>query len=135
MKQFNGYVILKEIGNGFWKLQDDFSYDNDSIQATVKSGFTTDGASIPKVLWSIVGNPLEDDLLKPSIVHDGLYTLMQLPRFECDKLLKEMLLFNGASKARAYFIYYAVRLFGGSYWKKDTTDKIKFVEIKDKKCH
>jgi hypothetical protein len=135
MKQFNGYVILKELDNGFWKLQDDFSYENDCIKATVKSGFTTDGASIPKVLWGIVGNPLEDDLLKPAIIHDGLYALMQLPRPTCDKLLKDMLLFNGVSKVRAYFIYYAVRLAGGSYWGKDTADKIKFVKIKDKNCH
>jgi hypothetical protein len=135
MQQFNGDVVLEELDKGFWKLQDDFSYENDSIKVTVKSGFITDGASIPKAFWSVVGNPLENDLLKPAIIHDGLYTLMQLPRFECDKLLKEMLLLTGASKARAYFIYYAVRLGGGSHWEKDTTDNMKFVEIKDKTCH
>jgi hypothetical protein len=132
MKSFNGDVILEEMKNGFWKLQDDFSYENDSIQVTVKSDFTTDGASIPKVFWSVVGNPLENDLLKPAIIHDGLYILMQLKRLECDKLLKEMLLFNGTSKAKVYFIYYAVRLLGGSHWKKDTTDIMKFVEINNK---
>jgi hypothetical protein len=129
MKQFNGDIILEELCNGSWKLQDDFSYEDCSIQVTIKSNFITDGASIPKAFWSIVGNPLENDLLKPAIVHDGLYTLMQLKRLECDKLLKEMLLFNGTSKVKAYFIYYIVRLFGGSHWKKDTTDMMKFVQI------
>jgi hypothetical protein len=57
---------------------------------------------------------------------------MQKPRLECDKLLKEMLLFNGTSKMKAYFIYYAVRFFGASHWKKDTTDMMKFVQIKGK---
>jgi hypothetical protein len=135
MQQFNGDVVLEELDKGFWKLKDDFSYENDYIKATVKAGFTTDGASIPKAFWSIVGNPLENDLLNPAIIHDGLYTLMQLKRLECDKMLKEMLLFNGVSKIKAFFIYYAVRLFGGSHWKKYTTDKIKYVEIKDKTCH
>jgi hypothetical protein len=129
MKQFNGDVILEEMKNGFWKLQDDFSYINESIQVEVKSGFTTDGASIPKMLWSIIGNPLENDLLKPAIIHDGLYTLMQLPRATCDKLLKEMLLLNGASKAKAFLIYYAVSFFGGSHWKKDTKNMVKFVQV------
>jgi hypothetical protein len=129
MKQFNGDIILEELDNGSWKLQDDFSYYNDYIQVTVKSNFTTDGASIPKVFWSVVGNPLENDLLKPSIIHDGLYTLMQLPRDKCDKLLKEMLLFNGTSKVKANLVYYAVRIFGGSHWKKDTTDTMKFVQM------
>jgi hypothetical protein len=129
MKQFNGYVILEEISNSLWKLQDDFSYENDYIKVVVKSGFTTDGASIPKVLWSIVGNPLEDDLLKPAIIHDGMYALMQLPRLTCDKLLKEMLLFNGVSKVKAYLIYYSVRLFGLSNWRKDTKNMIKLVQV------
>jgi hypothetical protein len=130
MKLFNGDVILEEMKNGYWKLQDNFSYENDYIQVTIKSDFITDGASIPKLFWSVVGNPLSNDLLKPAIIHDGLYTLMQLKRLECDKLLKEMLLFNGISKVKAYFIYYAVRLFGGSHWRKDTTDMMKFVQIK-----
>jgi hypothetical protein len=132
LKQFNGDVILEDLDNGSWKLQNDFSYEDDSIQVTIKSNFITDGASIPKIFWSIVGNPLENDLLKPAIIHDGLYTLMQLKRLECDKLLKEMMLFNGTSKAKTYFIYYAVRFFGGSHWKKDTTDMMKFVQINSK---
>lgn len=135
MKQFNGEVVLEELDKGYWKLQDNFSYENDCINVTVKSGFTTDGASIPKIFWSIIGNPLENDLLKPAIIHDGLYTLMKISRLECDKMLKDMLLFNGVSKIKAFFIYYAVRLFGGSHWKSDTTDKIKFVEIEGKTCH
>jgi hypothetical protein len=132
MKQFNGDVILEELDNGFWKLQDDFSYENDLIKVTAKSGFTTDGASIPKPFWSVVGNPLENDLLNPAIIHDGLYALMRLKRVECDKLLKEMLLFNGTSKVKAYFIYYAARLFGSSHWDKDTKDKIKFIQLEIK---
>jgi hypothetical protein len=132
MKLFDGDVFLEEMKSGLWKLEYDFSYENDYIEVIVKSNFITDGASIPKILWSIIGNPLENDLLKPSIIHDGLYTLMQKPRLECDKLLKEMLLFNGTSKMKAYFIYYAVRFFGASHWKKDTTDMMKFVQIKGK---
>jgi hypothetical protein len=133
MKQFNGDISLEEMGNGFWKLQDNFGYENDSIKVTIKSGFITDGASIPKLFWNIIGNPFEDDLLKPSIIHDGLYTCMQLQRESCDKLLKEMLLFNGVSKIRTYLIYYAVRIFGSSHWNKDTSDKINLVEMKGKK--
>jgi hypothetical protein len=129
MKQFNGNVIIEELNNGFWKLQDDFSYENDYIKVIVKSDFITDGASIPKMFWSIVGNPLSDNLLKPAIIHDGLYTLMQLSRSTCDKLLKEMLLFNETSKVKAYIIYYAVRYFGGSHWKKDTKNMVKFVQV------
>jgi hypothetical protein len=129
MQQFNGDIILEEIKNGFWKLQDDFSYENDYIKVTVKSDFITDGASIPKMFWSVIGNPLSDYLLKPSIIHDGLYTLMQLPRAACDDLLKEMLLFNGVSRVKVLLIYYTVRLLGGSHWKKDTKNMVKFIQV------
>jgi hypothetical protein len=133
MKAFNGNVILEELDGSFWKLQNDFSYENDNVKITVKSGFTTDGASIPKAFWSIVGNPLENDLLKPAIIHDGLYTIMKLSRLESDKLLKDMLLFNGTNKVKVFLVYYAVRLFGGSHWEKDTSDKVQFVEINFKR--
>jgi hypothetical protein len=129
MQQFNGDIILEEMNSGLWKLQDDFSYENDSIKVTIKSDFITDGASIPKMFWSIIGNPLSDHLLKPAIIHDGLYTLMQLPRSTCDKLLKEMLLFNETSKIKASIIYYTVRYFGGSHWEKDTKNMVKFVQV------
>jgi hypothetical protein len=129
LPQFTGDVVLEEMKNGFWQLQDYFSYENNYIKVTANPKFLTDGASIPKVFWSVVGNPLENDLLKPAVIHDCLYTIMKLPRAECDKLLKEMLLFNGASKAKAYSIYVVVRIFGGTHWKKDTTDMMKYVQV------
>jgi hypothetical protein len=132
MKAFNGEVVLEELDGSFWRLQNDFSYENDNVKITVKSGFITDGASIPRWLWSIVGNPLESDLLKPAIIHDGLYAIMKLTRLESDKLLKEMLLFNGTAKIKAFLVYYAVRLFGGSHWDKNTADMMNFVEMTKK---
>jgi hypothetical protein len=132
MKQFLNDVIINDIGANKWELEADFGYENDKYKITVGSGFITDGASIPRLLWSAIGNPMENDLLKPAIVHDGLYTLMQLERKECDKLLKEMLLFNGVSRLRSELIYIAVRLFGGAHWRIDTTEQKHLITVEAK---
>lgn len=36
----------------------------------IREGFETDGASIPQLLWSVVGHPLRSKFLIPAIVHD-----------------------------------------------------------------
>lgn len=42
---------------------EDFSFD-------ILKGFVWDGATIPKVVWSLVGSATENDFLIPSLVHD-----------------------------------------------------------------
>lgn len=128
-QRFIGTTALKECENNFWELLADIGYENAYYKITCKSTFKTDGASIPKILWSLVGSPLEDDLLMPAIIHDGLYTLMLLSREKCDKLLLEMLKYNGVSDIRADLIYSAVRAFGGSHWSKDTSASASLISI------
>jgi len=132
MKQFIGEVELKEVDKTNWSLINDFSYENDKYLITCKSGFITDGCSIPKPFWSIFGSPLEGDLLSSAIIHDGLYTAMTIPRDICDELLKEMLEFNGVSEERTDLIYAAVRAFGSTHWNKDSSAQINLVDIKVK---
>lgn len=128
-QRFIGDTSLKECENNLWELLSDVSYENEQYKITCKTTFKTDGASIPKAFWSIIGNPLEDDLLLPSIIHDGLYTIMLLSREKCDKLLLEMLKYNGVSDIRADLIYSTVRAFGGSHWTKDTSASASLVNI------
>jgi len=114
-------------------LLKDFTYENDKYRITVKAGFSTDGASIPRVMWSVISSPFYGPIIYGAIVHDGLYTAMKLSRKESDELLKEMTLESGYSKVKAELVYNAVRAFGGSHWSKDTTDKKDLVIIEEKK--
>lgn len=132
MKQFIGTVEFKQVDEFDWSLLNDFAYENENYIITCKSGFVTDGCSIPKSFWSVVGSPLEGDLLSPAIIHDGLYTAMTIPRDICDELLKEMLMFNGVSVLKADLIYAAVRAFGSSHWNKDSSAQMNLIEIKVK---
>lgn len=126
---FEGDLELKNLDNMYWSTLSRLIYKNTKYQILVEPGFVTDGASIPQPFWSIVGFPLEGKLAKPAIIHDGLYTVMSLPRDTCDKLLLEMLLLNGVNHAVANVIYYAVRLFGQAHWKKDTSSQAHYINI------
>ena len=43
-----------------------------TVGITVPNGFATDGASIPRFLWPIIGPPMRGGYLVPAIVHDYL---------------------------------------------------------------
>src|SRR5438046_8522961 len=44
--------------------------DPDGKQWDAPKGMTTDGASIPRALWTLVGSPYTGDYRRASIVHD-----------------------------------------------------------------
>lgn len=87
---------------------------------TVPKGFITDGASIPKMAWSVLGvNPYYSSIFPAAVVHDWLYCQKYLGRKEADKVFKRAMDSIGKlSKAQTYLIYWAVRLFGGVAYKR-----------------
>jgi len=114
------------------KLIKDYTYENDKYIITIKKGFITDGASIPKTFWSVLSSPFYGPIVFGAMIHDGLYTKMTIPRKECDKLLKEMILEKGYNRVKANLVYGAVRMFGKSHWKENTSAKKHLVKIKMK---
>ena len=110
----------------------DYTYENDKYVITLKPGFITDGASIPRFAWSIISSPFFGPLVYGAMIHDGLYTKMYLPRKECDKLLRQMAKEKKFNRVKRFLVYYVVRLFGGSHWNKDTSAETHLVTIKVK---
>ena len=42
------------------------------LEIDVPKGFICDGASIPRIFWSLVGHPLSGGPLRAAIIHDAL---------------------------------------------------------------
>jgi hypothetical protein len=105
----------------------------------IPAGFLTDGASVPRVVWSLLSDT-DPDILYPSYLHDLLYSLrgalgpvgrrVLFSREQCDQVLREMMLAVGAPGWKAEAVYRAVRLGGGFAWAKSELDwQIKRVSL------
>lgn len=84
----------------------------------VRPGFRTDGASIPRYLWWLIGHPMHAPFVRGAVVHDFYYRTATIERAVADAILRAMLIEDGVSAIRAGVMYYAVRAFGGLHWRK-----------------
>jgi len=112
-----------------WRLIQDWVCVFDGITYTVPEGFETDGASIPRLLWTLFGSPMELPRAKAAILHDYLYTIgpkepedqWDRLRLEADEVYKNFNIQLGMKKWKANIEYRFIRWFGGSHWNPDET--------------
>ena len=82
----------------------------------VEAGFITDGASVPRILWSAI--PLFGRHFNAAVIHDRLYrepdAAKKLPKDTCDRIFLEIMERDGVSEERRIAMYEAVRACGAS---------------------
>lgn len=94
-----------------------------SFSIVIPAPFIYDGASIPRLAWSLLGLRPDGLIRAAAVVHDVLYaqkgpantlegTAHYFSREEADKLFLDLMLAAGVSKRRATLAYRAVRWFG-----------------------
>ena len=105
-------------------LLEDVTVEVLGYRIKVKKGFDFDGASIPKALWSVYGNPLSGNFRIAALVHDVLYAGEVLDRKVCDDIFLDLMKQYKVSYLRRYTMYWAVRLGGGKVWKEHTKDEV-----------
>lgn len=120
--KFTSPLIVSPLTDGKrWKLIEPFSYyvdKKDGIIITVPAGFISDGASIPRIFWSIIGSPWTGKYISAAILHDYLYYMKTFSREKSDLIFLEAMKILGVSKLKRKIIYYAVRAGGRFAWKK-----------------
>lgn len=104
MKDVMRYPIITPTSDGLWELVEPF--------AEVPKGYKTDGATIPRLLWRVLGAPMETKTIGPAIRHDWHYDDGDLSRADADAEFYEDLRDNGVSVWRAWLFWVGVRLFG-----------------------
>lgn len=107
------------------KIQTTFGYsfkvwnENGEEKAyRISAGFTFDGASVPKILWSTVGHPLSPRFLEAGLRHDYLYRTGKVSREVADRVLYETLRDWGVPRWRSWLMYAGVRAFGFVFYNK-----------------
>ena len=89
--------------------------DEGGLDWPVPSGTHVDGASIPKLLWSILGGPFEGKYRDASAIHD-FYCDVHLRTWRAtDRAFYEAMLISGVDDAQAKVMYMAV-VYGGPRW-------------------
>ena len=89
-------------------------------------GYISDGSSIPKIFWSLIGSPMGESA-QSGFLHDFLYTkqgnvqtLIGFPisRKRCDDIFLESMKVLKINFFKRRLIWLAVRIFGETAWRK-----------------
>ena len=85
---------------------------------TVPEGFESDGASVPRILWSTISPRVDPVTLRGAVAHDYLYRRHPAgwSRREADALFREIIQADGLGRIRAWKAWFGVRLFGRKAW-------------------
>lgn len=99
------------------KLLGEFGYiDPDGKIWKVPAGAVVNGASIPEVLWSVIGSPFVGDYRKASVIHDYFCDRKNENSKSVHRMFYYACLAGGVSKSKAKTMFAAV-YWGGPQWK------------------
>jgi hypothetical protein len=85
---------------------------NDGVLYRAPAQFISDGASIPRLLWTCLGHPFHHPTRRPAVLHDYLYSLHYFDRMTADLIFYESMLANGAKRRKAVSFFVGVRVGG-----------------------
>lgn len=95
------------------RLEGDVMYvDRYGVRWTARAGLEFDGASIPRLLCSLVGSPFDGDYRDTALIHDRGYQDRMQPRASVDRMMYHAMRASGLRWSKARLIYLAVRVFG-----------------------
>lgn len=133
MKGFRGNLTIRRVSDRDYKVIGYISYTNNDFIIKVTEGFVTDGASMPKFAWRIIGSPFTGKYVESAVIHDSLYRTHKLTKETADKLFLEMMKVSGVRWWKRKLMYYAVKWFGYSsyngYSNKELNKNSKYVEV------
>lgn len=111
--------LIRETENGdIFRLTRDMKYRWHGVTLIVPAGFESDGASVPRFLWSSVSPQIDPRTLAGAIAHDYIYRTQPAgwTKAEADDMFYDIIREDGLSWWKAQKAYRGVRLFGGSAW-------------------
>ena len=135
--------LIVPISARHYRLVEDYVYEWDLAgsrnRITVFKGFVHDGASIPRLAWTLSGLTPDGLIRAAALVHDWIYrhggklpassqkyrdtagawcdTYGAWSRDDTDRLFARIMREAGVSKWKRRMAYRAVRWFGGSSWR------------------
>lgn len=118
LKHFPKPLDGRYVGKGQWQLLAPFEYRNGPVVVEVLANFITDGASIPKIAWSVIGSPWSGEYVYATIPHDWHYHTQKVTREEADKQFIDAMEILGVPWLKRRTMYRMVRMFAWICWNK-----------------
>ncbi len=115
--RYVGSLVLRPQDDGrLMKLEQAFGYvDAAGTTWTVPADAIVDGASIPRVLWPIVGGPWEGRYRAASVVHDWFCAVRIMPWRQTHRMFYDAMLTSRVEPGLARLMFLAVRYAGPSW--------------------
>jgi len=126
VSRFTDALVVTPLADGrTWVILREFGYDvgaeGSGDRITVRVGFQTDFASIPRLFWAVL--PRWGRYGNAAVVHDWLYWTQERPRAAADAIFHEGMGVLGVHRVTRWIIYGAVRAFGGFAWIRNRADR------------
>jgi Protein of unknown function (DUF1353) len=103
------------------RLLDDFAYvDSAGVEWKAPKDSVVNGASIPQVLWSVVGSPYTGEYRNASVVHDVACAKRDKPWEEVHRMFYQACRAGGVGEQKAKLMYAAVYHFGPRWTRSGT---------------
>ncbi len=111
---FSGDVIVQWLDDGrtMELLEDFFFVDAKGTSWQAPAGSIVNGASIPRILWPVVGSPFAGRYRRASVLHDVACQERTRPWKKVHKMFYQAMRADKTPKAKAKQMYKAVRMFG-----------------------
>ncbi len=112
--RFKGELIMKALTDGrTMELVQAFTYiDSHDVIWPVPARTQVDGASIPRVFWSIIGAPYTGKYREASVIHDYYCETRSRHWKAVHRVFLDGMLARGVNKIKAELMYLAVYRFG-----------------------
>ena len=120
----NAYLHPEGKNLEYRRLQETFWFIIDGKIFEMSPGFWWDGASIPQIFWSIIGDPWSEDIAPGALIHDVLYATQYYERWKADEILYEVNKLNKMNTVKNHLVYRAVRTAGWKAYSSKTDKQI-----------
>ena len=112
--EFKGSVVTRwnDDGRNMTLLQPFEYIDPKGTRWPVPPGTVLDGASIPKLFWSIIGGPFEGRYRNASVIHDFFCQVRTRPFPAVHRVFYDAMLSSGLTDRTSWLMYKAVDQFG-----------------------
>jgi hypothetical protein len=128
--QFTGVLQFQEDDGVNKIVLQTYSYtDTNGHTLTADSGFKTDGASIPRALWTFVGSPFTGKYVGAAVIHDVGCDTHKYSWQITHRMFYTAMLALGVRDDYAKILYWGVRL-GGPKWTEQVVEASSVGELR-----